>query len=92
MTERSKKPKQSLADKTELWNIFETEVSNPIKNAPLECIYRECGDRENCDRCNASLAFSDEGFLTCINRKCGIIYKDLVDQSAEWRYYGADDN
>ena len=40
MTERSKKPKQSLVDKTELWNIFETEVSNPIKNAPLECIYR----------------------------------------------------
>jgi transcription initiation factor TFIIB len=38
------------------------------------------------------LAFSDEGFLTCTNNKCGIIYKDLVDQSAEWRYYGADDN
>jgi transcription initiation factor TFIIB len=92
MTERSKKPKQSLADKTELWNIFETEVSNPDKNAPLECIYRECGDRESCDRCNASLAFSDEGFLTCVNRKCGIIYKDLVDQGAEWRFYGADDN
>ena len=80
MTERNKKTKQSPADKTELWNIFETEVSSPVKNSPLECIFRECGDRESCDRCNASLAFSDEGFLTCINRKCGIIYKDLVDK------------
>jgi transcription initiation factor TFIIB len=42
--------------------------------------------------CNYSLAFSEEGFLTCTNTTCGIIYKDLVDQSAEWRYYGADDN
>jgi len=30
--------------------------------------------------------------LTCTNTKCGIIYKDMVDHSAEWRYYGADDN
>jgi transcription initiation factor TFIIB len=30
--------------------------------------------------------------LTCTNSKCGIIYKDSVDQTAEWRYYGADDN
>jgi transcription initiation factor TFIIB len=27
-----------------------------------------------------------------MNSKCGIIYKDIVDQTAEWRYYGADDN
>ena len=45
-----------------------------------------------CETCQSSLAFSDEGFLTCTNRKCGIIYKDLVDHSAEWRFYGADDN
>ena len=45
-----------------------------------------------CERCESILAFSDEGFLTCTNTKCGIIYKDLVDQTAEWRYYGADDN
>ena len=45
-----------------------------------------------CERCESNLAFSDEGFLTCMNSKCGIIYKDIVDQTAEWRYYGADDN
>jgi transcription initiation factor TFIIB len=50
------------------------------------------GNREICERCENILAFSDEGFLTCTNLHCGIIYKDLIDQSAEWRYYGADDN
>ena len=24
--------------------------------------------------------------------KCGIIYKEVLDHSAEWRYYGAGDN
>jgi transcription initiation factor TFIIB len=30
--------------------------------------------------------------MICTNKKCGIIYKDTLDESAEWRYYGADDN
>jgi transcription initiation factor TFIIB len=34
---------------------------------------------------------TDEGFLTCTNTKCGVIYKDMLEQGAEWRYYGADD-
>ena len=88
--EQSKKRKDNNINKAKLWNIFDSEiVGNKI---PLECIYRACGNREKCEQCEHSLAFSDEGFLTCTNRKCGIIYKDMVDQSAEWRYYGADDN
>ena len=58
----------------------------------VECIYRSCGQRETCDTCNSSVAISDEGFLVCMNPKCSIIYKDIVDQTAEWRYYGVDDN
>jgi transcription initiation factor TFIIIB Brf1 subunit/transcription initiation factor TFIIB len=88
--DKSKKNKGGNINKTELWNIFDTEVTKP--QVPLECIYRACGNREVCDRCENILAFSDEGFLTCVNSKCGIIYKDIVDQSAEWRFYGADDN
>ena len=33
----------------------------------IECIYRSCGQRENCDTCNSSVALSDEGFLVCMN-------------------------
>jgi transcription initiation factor TFIIB len=89
--ERSKRNKTTLINKTELWKNFDTEVNSSEKQ-PLECIYRACGNREKCELCEFNLAFSEEGFLTCTNSKCGIIYKDLVDQSAEWRYYGADDN
>jgi transcription initiation factor TFIIB len=90
--DKSQKRKSNNINKTELWNVFDTEVENPDKQKmPLECVYGS-GNREACERCANSLAFSDEGFLTCTNSNCGIIYKDLVDQSAEWRYYGADDN
>ena len=58
----------------------------------IECIYRNAGQRELCDTCSSSVSLSDEGFLVCTNPKCSIIYTDVVDQSAEWRYYGVDDN
>jgi transcription initiation factor TFIIB len=91
--EKSKKKKDNSFDKAKLWNIFENEVVDKTKNKnPLECIYSTMGDRECCERCQSNLAFSDEGFLTCTNNRCGIIYKDMVDRSPEWRYYGADDN
>jgi transcription initiation factor TFIIB len=89
--DRSQKRRINNIDKTKLWNTFDSEI-NPDKNDPLECIYRSSGDREKCEQCEYNLAFSDEGFLTCTNSKCGIIYKDILDQSAEWRFYGADDN
>jgi len=91
--ERSKKNKVNTINKKELWECFDNEIHNSDKTLePLECMYRACGNREKCELCEHNLAFSEEGFLTCTNTKCGIIYKDLVDQSAEWRYYGADDN
>ena len=91
--QRTKKIKKYV-DKTKLWSIFENEMKEEENESidPLECIFRSCGNREMCETCQSSLAFSDEGFLTCTNRKCGIIYKDLVDHTAEWRYYGAEDN
>jgi transcription initiation factor TFIIB len=90
--DKSQKRKTNIVNKAELWKIFDSEVENPAKKAiPLECIYGS-GNREKCERCDSMLAFSEEGFLTCRNNKCGIIYRDLVDQSAEWRFYGADDN
>jgi transcription initiation factor TFIIB len=83
----------SSVNKKELWSLFDTEVENKQKKIePLECMYRTCGDRENCDACGYILAYSDEGYLTCTNNRCGIIYKDKLDQTAEWRFYGADDN
>jgi transcription initiation factor TFIIB len=93
-TYKSKKNKvNSTIDKVKLWNVFDNEIKPEKKEqAKLECLYQTIQDRESCERCNSSLGYSDEGFLTCMNNKCGIIYKDMIDQSPEWRYYGADDN
>jgi len=33
----------------------------------------------------------EDGFPTCTNPKCCIIYKDILDYSPEWRFYGAND-
>jgi len=95
-TNNTKKNQYTTKNKANLWNIFDSEIiKNPHPaSTALECIYRDnnTGERDKCERCEYALAFSDEGFLTCTNTNCGIIYKDIVDQSAEWRYYGADDN
>ncbi len=58
----------------------------------VECVYNPSGNREVCDACQSSLVITDDGFATCTNPKCSIIYKDMLDYSAEWRFYGADDN
>lgn len=72
-----------------LWDQFDKEYTD---NNNLECIYRQEGEREICDYCKRRLEISDEGFLTCKNENCGIIYKDSLDNTAEWRYYGVEDN
>lgn len=90
VTKTVKNKNRPIINKAKIWNEFDTEIKN--KDTTLECIYRNNGDRECCEYCEYNLAFSDEGFLTCTNPKCGIIYKDVVDFSAEYRYYGANDN
>tara|TARA_B110001450_G_C17666806_1_gene499951 strand:+ start:2350 stop:3489 length:1140 start_codon:yes stop_codon:yes gene_type:complete len=88
-TKKNKKFKDKNSKKL-IWDQFDTETNNSTKN--IECIYRKSGQREFCDCCNYSLLITDEGFLTCSNDKCGVIYKDSIDNSAEWRFYGSEDN
>ena len=48
--------------------------------------------REKCDLCNSPVSYTQQKLLTCINTSCAVVYKDILDETAEWRYYGADDN
>ena len=84
--------KKHVKDKKKLWNLFDNEINK--KTETLEQLYSisELGNKEKCDLCDSSLFYSEERFLTCSNKKCGIIYKDTLDESAEWRYYGASDS
>jgi transcription initiation factor TFIIB len=93
-------------DITKLWNLFDSEMSidddssSEIKKSQLECVYRTNSSKKSinliendiCSSCKTHLFIGDDGFQSCPNKKCGIIYKDNLDQTAEWRFYGADDN
>jgi len=84
-TKKIKKPKNNA----DLWKKFDDEINT---KSTVECIYRQDGQREICDCCESILIITDEGFMACKNPSCGVIYKDMLDQGAEWRFYGADDN
>lgn len=86
---KTKKHRRSNKNKTKLWEQFDVEI---LDKNNIECIYTTTGSREQCDCCEAPLVISDEGFQTCTNTKCGIFYTDTLDQTSEWRYYGAEDS
>ena len=48
--------------------------------------------RETCDLCQSRVELNEQKFYECINSQCGVIYRDTLDETAEWRYYGADDS
>uniref|UniRef100_A0A6C0KFI8 Transcription factor TFIIB cyclin-like domain-containing protein n=1 Tax=viral metagenome TaxID=1070528 RepID=A0A6C0KFI8_9ZZZZ len=87
-TKFTKKNKNKQSNK-KLWNAFDDEISNKTK---IECLYQSTKNHESCELCQSALFYNEEGFLTCCSEKCGIIYTDKLDESAEWRYYGANDN
>ena len=81
----------SVTDKKKMWQAFDETVHSDT----IECVYDKddnIGDRDDCKVCGHKIMLNDLNFLTCSNSKCGIMYKDVLDFSAEWRYYGADDN
>ena len=88
---KTKKIKKSL-DKKSIWDKFNESNNREEKSKDIECLYRDTGERERCDCCTSPLIITDEGFQACTNSKCGVIYKDVLDQGAEWRFYGADDS
>lgn len=102
---KKKKTTAKKVDIHSLWNTFDTMVNDDTtttqtphietKQDPIECIYNTVGnieDREQCEVCKSCVYQTEDGFYVCSNSQCGILYKDVLDQSAEWRYYGSNDN
>ena len=71
MSERLTKKNKSTKSKKDLWAQIE---NNFIDKDPIECIYRNEGEREKCDICNSSVRMTEDGFLACSNPKCSVIY------------------
>ena len=92
---QKKKSDLSSTDKSKLWDVFDVDTKTIIQDntstpTRIECIYTN----ENADKCNlckSALIVMDDGFPTCTNTDCGIMYRDILDFSPEWRFYGTED-
>ena len=92
-TKKTKKIKRREKQNLDsIWDDIRKQEGND--SSELECIYEKDNiiETNQCKTCGSNLFVGDEGFLFCSNGSCGILYKDVIDFGAEWRYYGADDN
>ena len=89
---KKKKTNLSSVDKSKLWDIFDSDIKtlHNDEEANMECIY-STKEMDLCNECNSPLVIMDDGFPTCINKTCGIICRDTLDYSPEWRFYGNED-
>ena len=81
--QKTKKKKTPLikVNKAKLWEIFDTET--PEQNSsgtPIECIYQQPQpDNDLCGLCSTTLILMEDGFPTCTNPTCGVIYTTTLD-------------
>jgi transcription initiation factor TFIIB len=92
---KKKKSNLTIVNKSNLWDIFDSDVktinNKNTENETLECVYNADKELDLCNLCQSPLIIMDDGFPTCTNIECGVIYKDTLDYSPEWRFYGTED-
>ena len=93
---QKKKSNLSEVDKSKLWEAFDVDMNGAVRaTSKMECLYEnsvnQIKESGMCGFCDGILIISEEGFPICSNNTCGIIYKNTLDYSPEWRFYGADD-
>jgi len=84
-TKKKKIPLNSV-DKNKLWAIFDEDTKTISENVMIDT-----QNTDNCRLCNSVLITMDDGFPTCTNDQCGWMFRDVLDYSPEWRFFGADD-
>jgi transcription initiation factor TFIIIB Brf1 subunit/transcription initiation factor TFIIB len=103
---KKKKTTHSSLDKAKMWEAFLSEESPSSSNESIdrndcadpassgsgvECVYQSPSTKSECISCGSALMVMEDGFPTCLNKSCGMVYTDTLDYSPEWRYFGADD-
>ena len=91
-TKQTKRKPFKKKNLKKLWGAFDNEELGITKKLELHYSQQVQKQRDNCDLCHSPVAYMENKLLTCTNVKCGVIYKDVLDSTAEWRYYGADDS
>lgn len=82
-TMKTKKKRNTRVNKKLIWDTFSDEIKE-MNN--IECVFKKC-DTNMCDVCGYLLSLTEEGYMSCSNSKCAIIYKDIIETSAEWKQY-----
>jgi len=72
-------------------NTKDSSSSPDSKSILSDLLKPNTRELDLCTLCNSVLIIMEDGFPTCTNATCGIIYKNTLDYSPEWRFYGADD-
>ena len=98
---KKKKSTMSTEKRERLWNIFDDDKKGiqeqQLQEDPINESGNENGDGNGmkemglCFKCNSILVIMEDGFPTCTNTDCAIIYSDTLDYSPEWRFYGSED-
>ena len=92
-TTKKKKVSLSTIDKDKLWGIFDNDIQTieTIQESNIEMVYKKSEESGICRLCDSTLIIMEDGFPTCTNNECSVIYKNTLDYSPEWRFFGADD-
>ena len=89
-TNHTRKKKEKNNKKIDIWKLYDSEING--KKKEIELLYsNEPSNNNICELCNCILILNEDNLLICTNKKCSVIYKNNLDYTAEWRYYGADD-
>lgn len=84
----------SKTDKLKIWETFKDDIlvtKQEQLQKDIEGRKTEEHPNHMCKLCDSPLIIMEDGFPTCSSKTCGVIYKDTLDYSPEWRFYGADD-
>lgn len=81
----------SKTEKSNLWKLFDTDIGVADKSIYESQEADEIILHHDCDLCKSPLTIMEDGFPTCTNSQCGIMYKNVLDFSPEWRFFGGSD-
>lgn len=91
-----------LNDALDLVQAYQKAEQQQIK-LPQEEVDPNCPEAANfiqhaknygdvtCPHCTTAVEYQENGFSVCPNAECGRIFENALDNSPEWRFYGADD-
>jgi len=96
----ARRPKTTIrpALQRRLWKMFDDEIGSTAAisaeettdlSSAIECLY-DTSSSTNCSVCNSILGVNEERFLCCTNNQCGIVYKNVTDNGAEWKFVSDD--